>query len=344
MITFARRMSKEKNIFPRVGDAPTDAVAEPRPGSAKAWLLAARPKTLTAAATPVMIGLSMAYADLSVRGATPSFSIVVADSSFSIVGATPSFSIVVAALCMLFAFIMQIDANFINDYFDFKKGTDDAATRLGPLRACAQGWITPSAMWRAIIGVTLLGCAVGLPLIYFGGWEMIIVGLLCVVFCFLYTTWLSYRALGDVLVLIFFGVVPVCVPYYLLTTAITWQVFVASLACGVVIDGLLIVNNYRDRHTDATVGKRTLVVLIGAAATERLYLSIAILAYAVCILLSLNGYPWTAVLPLVYVILHVRTWRKMVTLNQGRALNICLGETARNIFIFGLLLSMSVIL
>ena len=105
--------------------------------------------------------------------------------------------------------IMQIDANFINDFYDYAKGNDDAATRLGPLRACTQGWVKIDSMKKAIASTTILACLVGLPLVYYGGLEMILIGLLCVVFCFLYTTHLSYIGLGDVLVLVFFGIVPV---------------------------------------------------------------------------------------------------------------------------------------
>ena len=145
--------------------------------SLKAWILAARPKTLTGAAVPVMIGTALALAD----------------SDFHI-------RIVPTVLCFLFAFIMQIDANFVNDYFDFLKGTDDEK-RLGPKRACAQGWVTTKAMRWALALTTMFACAVGLPLIYYGGWWMIAVGLLCVFFCFLYTTHLvvvfRYRSCND---------------------------------------------------------------------------------------------------------------------------------------------------
>ena len=125
--------------------------------SLKAWILAARPKTLTGAAVPVMIGLAMAYIDAQEYGA---------------------FSLTAAVLCLLFAFLMQIDANFINDFFDYVRGNDDEATRLGPLRACTQGWVSIDAMKRAIAATTVLACIIGLPLVFFGGLEMILIGLL----------------------------------------------------------------------------------------------------------------------------------------------------------------------
>ena len=293
--------------------------------SPRAWLLAARPKTLTGAAVPVMIGVALAYADAAdyVEG---------------------TFSWVAAALCFLFAFIMQVDANFINDFFDFAKGADDAETRLGPPRACTQGWVRLDSMKRAIALTTCVACVVGLPLVWYGGLEMILVGLLCVVFCFLYTTHLSYLGLGDVLVVVFFGIVPVCISYYIQLHTCTWQVFLASLACGLVIDGLLLVNNFRDRDTDRQVGKTTLVVRIGEQATLRLYLGVGVAACLIGLVFWLNGHVLATLLPLLYLALHVFTYLKIKSINRGKALNRCLGETARNIFVYGLTVAAGLLL
>ena len=296
-----------------------------RQDSLQAWLLAARPKTLSGAAVPVMIGVALAFVDAQEYG-------------------DDVFSWTAAALCLLFAFIMQIDANFVNDFFDYAKGNDDSASRLGPLRACTQGWVKTDSMKQAIASTTVLACLVGLPLVYYGGLEMILVGLLCVVFCFLYTTHLSYVGLGDVLVLVFFGIVPVCCTYYIQLHTLTWQVFVASIACGLVIDGLLIVNNYRDRYNDQVDGKRTLVVLIGADATEWLYLALGCMACLIGLVFWINGHVLAFILPLIYLLFHTFTWLKMRRMNYGRQLNECLGETARNIFIYGLCVSVGVLL
>lgn len=285
--------------------------------SLKAWLLAARPKTLTGAAVPVMIGVALAYVDAQEYW-------------------NDAFSWVAALLCFLFAFIMQIDANFINDFFDFTNGADDLETRLGPRRACAQGWVKLDSMKRAIALTTCLACIVGLPLIWYGGLEMVLIGVLCVVFCFLYTTHLSYLGLGDVLVIVFFGIVPVCISYYVQLHTCTWQVFVASLACGLVIDGLLLVNNFRDREGDKAVGKTTLVVRVGAETALSLYLSVGIVACLMGLFFWLNGHVLAFVLPLIYLVLHVFTYLKMKQIYRGKALNACLGETARNILIYGL--------
>ena len=291
--------------------------------SFKAWLLAARPKTLTGAAVPVMIGIALAWLDAQQYG---------------------TFSVTAAILCLLFSFIMQIDANFINDFFDYARGNDDPSTRLGPLRACTQGWVTIDAMKRAIAGTTVLACIVGLPLIFFGGLEMLLVGLLCVVFCFLYTTHLSYIGMGDVLVVLFFGVIPVCCTYYVQLHTCPLIVIVASLACGLVIDGLLIVNNYRDRDNDQRDGKQTLVVKIGATATEWLYLAIGIVAVLAGLLFWAEGHVLAFILPFIYLVLHFFTWLKMRRIHEGRQLNECLGETARNILIYGLCVTLGLLL
>ena len=265
--------------------------------SMKAWLLAARPKTLSGAAVPVMIGLSLAYSD----------------ARFYVDGA---FNWIAAILCMLFAFAMQIDANFINDFYDFVNGTDDAETRLGPRRACAQGWVTLDAMKKAIALTTCLACVIGLPLAYYGGLEMIAVGVACVVFAFLYTTFFSYQGLGDLLVLVFFGLIPVCCTYYIQLHTMTWEVFLASMACGLVIDALLIVNNFRDRDNDA--------IILGGTFWQ-------------------HGHPLASLLPIIYLLLHLFTFLKMKHIYQGKALNLCLGETARNIFIYGLCVSLGIL-
>ena len=291
----------------------------------QAWLLAARPKTLTGAMVPVMIGLALAWTDGKEYG-------------------DDVFNTVAAMLCALFAMIMQIDANFINDFYDYAKGNDDAATRLGPLRACTQGWVKIDSMKKAIASTTILACLVGLPLVYYGGLEMILIGLLCVVFCFLYTTHLSYIGLGDVLVLVFFGIVPVCITYYIQLHTMTWEVFLASIACGLVIDGLLMVNNYRDRENDERDGKRTLVVEIGENSAERFYLCLGITAVLLGITFWVNGHVLAFVLPVLYLLLHTFTWLKMKRINHGKELNICLEETARNMLVYGLCVSIGLLL
>lgn len=298
---------------------------EVKKNSFRAWLLASRPKTLTAASVPVIVGLSLAWTDAR---------------EFYEPG---TFSYVAAVLCLLFAFIMQIDANFINDFVDYARGTDDRATRLGPERACTQGWVSTDNMKKAIAGTTCLACIVGLPLIVYGGLEMLLVGMICVVFCFLYTTHLSYMGLGDVLVLLFFGVIPVTVTYYVQLHEVTLEVVCASLACGLVIDTLLLVNNFRDRDTDRQAGKQTLVVRIGAKASLALYLAVGIVACLLGLVFAFHDRWLAFALPLLYLPLHIMTFLDIRRIDHGRELNACLGKTSRNIFVFGLLLTIGVL-
>ena len=289
--------------------------------SIKAWILAARPKTLAAAATPVLLGCALAYTD-------------------------GIFQWIPAILCFLFAFSMQIDANFINDYYDYLKGSD-REDRLGPERACAQGWITLSAMKKGMIFITLLSCFWGLLLLKYCGLEMIPVGLLCVLFAFLYTAGpypLAYHGWGDVLVIVFFGFVPVGCTYYTMAHDWSWNVTIACAACGLVSDLLLMLNNYRDREQDKISGKRTLIVRFGEKAGRYAYLILGILAVGLCTIYAFNGYLMASLLPILFLILHFTTWREMVRIYQGKALNIVLGKTARNIVVFGLLLSLGLIL
>lgn len=291
--------------------------------SVKAWLLATRPKTLSAAAVPVMIGTAFAWRNTSEQ-----------------------FNWIPAILCLLFAWIMQIDSNLVNDYFDFKKGNDDE-TRLGPKRACSEGWITSDAMVWGILITTLLGCMTGIPLILYGGLEMVMVGIACVVFCFLYTTLFSYHGLGDILVLLFFGIIPVCCTYYvcmpLHQQIPTGEVIASSIACGLAIDALLIVNNYRDIDNDRSNGKITLAVRLGESKTRRLYESIGYTAAGIMIILVFfDLYQTDKLIPtyaiyLIYIILHRQSYQEMKRINKGAKLNQVLGLTARNILVFGLL-------
>lgn len=299
---------------------------EVKKNSFKAWLLAARPKTLTGAAVPVMIGLALAWTDTR---------------AFDQPGA---FSYVAAALCLLFALVMQVDANFINDFVDYARGTDDRATRLGPERACTQGWVDTDRMKQAIAVTTIVACLVGLPLVVYGGLQMLLVGMLCVAFCFLYTTHLSYIGLGDLLVLLFFGIVPVTVTYYIQLQMVSLEACLASLACGLVIDTLLLINNFRDRDTDREAGKQTLVVRIGAKASLTLYLAVGIIACLLGLVFVLHGRWLAFLLPLLYLPFHIATYLQIRRIDHGRELNHCLGSTSRNIFLYGLLLTVGLLL
>lgn len=289
--------------------------------SVNAWILAARPKTLTSAIIPVLIGSALAFAD-------------------------GQFVWQPALICAIFAGLMQIAANFINDLFDYLKGTD-REDRLGPERACAQGWISPGAMKRGIVFTVILACLVGSLLLYYSGWKLIPVGAACVLFAFLYTTGpypLSYNGWGDLLVILFFGFVPVGGTYYVQALTFTPEVIVASLVSGLIIDTLLVVNNYRDREADLKSGKRTVVVRFGEPFGRYLYLSLGVIAALFCLSFLCEGRWYAALLPQFYLIPHFITWQRMVKIHSGKKLNSILGETSRNMLLMGILLALGLVM
>lgn len=260
-----------------------------------------------------------------------------------------------ALLCLLFAVLMQCTANLVNDLCDFLKGADQP-DRLGPDRAFAKGYVTLPAMRAGIALFTVAACAAGLGLLFwarqhemlrYGGWELAAVGAACVACAYLYTAGpcaLAYCGLGDGAVILFFGLIPVGCTYYIQTGGWTLDVTMAGLACGLVIDTMLMINNFRDREEDRRNRKRTLVVLLGSGFGRWGYLLLGVLA-AGCTLASLpGGRIWAALLPLLYLVPHTATWRKMVRIDRGGELNVCLAETARNILIFGVLLTVGILL
>lgn len=298
--------------------------------SLSAWILAVRPYSLGNAVILVAVASALA-------------------------ASVGSFRPVPALLCLLFAVLMQCTANLVNDRWDFLRGADNP-DRLGPDRAFAKGFVTPRAMMGAILLFSLAAAATGLALLWwalrfgelqYGGWELLAAGAACLLFAWLYTAgpWpLAYHGLGDVAVLLFFGLVPVGFTCYLQTGCWGAGATLAGLACGLAIDTMLMVNNFRDREEDARYDKHTLVVLLGAGAGRWGYLLLGLGAALCCLALAAWGHRWAALLPLPYLAVHVATWRKMVRIDHGEELNVCLGETARNIWLFGLLLTLGFLL
>lgn len=204
------------------------------------WFEATRPKTLPAAVAPVVLGTAMAHS----------------------IG---QFHLLPAAICLVFALLVQIGTNFANDYLDGIKGTDTNA-RLGPRRAVATGLVSASTMKWAAIGILVFAFCLGLSLIHFGGWGLLAVGLSSVLCAWIYTGGpypLAYNGLGDVFVVLFFGLIAVGCTFYVQAGFVSQEVILIGLACGLVINNILLVNNYRDIDEDLLANKRTLVVLLG---------------------------------------------------------------------------------
>ena len=314
-------MTKEKNSI-------TKSPSPSEWAGVRHWILAARPKTLTGAMIPVILGSALAYHD-----------------------GVLNWPLVIC--CALFAGFMQIAANMINDLYDYQKGTD-REDRLGPERACAQGWITPEAMRKGIAAVLCLASAAGMAALWmchqelpYHGLELVAIGVLCIIFAFLYTYGLSYIGMGDVLVLLFFGLVPVCGTYYIQAHQITWPCILLGFIAGISIDALLVINNYRDRDQDRISGKKTIIVWGGEKFGRYLYMFIGPIVAILAIWLGylINGnILYFQIAVYVYLVLHINAWNKMNRIRSGKALNKILGLTSMNMFILAILLALVIIL
>lgn len=281
----------------------------------KAWLEAARPKTLPASFSPVLLGCALAYRD-------------------------NVFNWIPAVLCALVALLAQIASNFANDYFDFKKGADKE-DRLGPERAVASGWITPKAMLKGTFIALALSCLCGCLLLLYGGWELILVGIAIALCVLAYSAGpfpLAYNGLGDVCVLLFYGVIPVCFTYYVQALSFSLLSFLLSISLGLLSVNILIVNNYRDYEQDKAARKRTTIVLFGRRFGRIAYLVNGVLAVLIALPLLMGGTVWAECLFGVFCVLFASTWMEMRHA-EGRELNKTLGRTARNVFVYAVLLS-----
>lgn len=277
-------------------------------------MLAARPKTLTASVSPVLVGCALAFRDGVFRPAP-------------------------AVLCLGVALLAQVAANLANDYFDFGKGADREG-RLGQARAVASGWIAPAAMLHGALGVLGAACLCGCGLLFLAGWELIGVGVAMVVCVLAYTAGpypLAYRGWGDVCVLVFYGIVPVCFTYYVQAHAFSMTAFWLSLSPGLLSVNILLVNNYRDCEQDAAVGKRTTVVLFGRRFGRVLYLANILLAVVFSFPVYLYRHWNSWILFFMIILLQIFTWQDLFRLRGGE-LNRTLEQTARNVLLYASLL------
>src|SRR5215212_2258561 len=207
-------------------------------GPMRAWVLAARPKTLVAAIVPVLIGIALAAPRIS----------------------WPLFA------CTLFgAVLIQIATNFINDAIDFKRGTD-TSERLGPLRVTQAGLLSADAVMRGA-WICLAGAALcGIPLIVRAGWPLRAIGLVSMALAYAYTGGpfpLAYHGLGELVVILFFGVIAVGGTYYVQTLRLTREALLAGFAAGSLATVLIVINNLRDIDDDRRSNKKTTVVRFG---------------------------------------------------------------------------------
>lgn len=251
-----------------------------------------------------------------------------------------SFKAAPALACLVFAILAQISANFGNEYYDFKNGIDRKG-RAGFRRGVTEGEIDPKSMKRATFIVLALAAVVGCTMLFYGPWWLIIVGVLIMMFALAYSAGpypLSHHGLGDLAVIIFFGIIPVTFTCFLQTGDGDGMNIIVptSLAVGLLAANVLIVNNYRDMEDDAAVGKRTTVVIFGRKFMGLTYLLSGITGMAVMLPVWIRLPLWALAVPVLFVILHLKVWMKLRRA-AGTELNPLLGRTAVNLLVFSLL-------
>ncbi|MDE7154070.1 MAG: 1,4-dihydroxy-2-naphthoate octaprenyltransferase [Muribaculaceae bacterium] len=245
-------------------------------------------------------------------------------------------------LCMLFALLAQISSNFANEYYDFRQGLDKKG-REGFRRGVTEGDITPGAMKAALFLTLGVACCIGLSLTLYGGLWLIAVGVAIAVGVIAYSAGpypLSQHGLGEVAAVVFFGLVPVNFTYYLCSGEWNVSVFLSSLALGLMISNIMIVNNYRDADDDRAVGKHTLAVMFGRRFTSTLYLINGYAAVALTFRLWYSRPAWL-IAPAVYLLLHTLLWYRL-TRTLGARLNPLLGMTAMLILTFSITFAIAV--
>jgi len=287
----------------------------------QSWILASRPRTLTAALVPVMVGSALA----------------IYHGIFF-----PAYSIV-ALLCSI---LIQIGTNFTNDLYDHLKGSD-TIERKGPLRVLASGLISVNEMKWGIFLVFFLAFLFGLYLVYSVGLIILWIGIFSILAGLAYTAGpfpLAYNGLGDLFVFIFFGIVGTVGTYYLHAQQFTSLAFLISIPVGALITNILIVNNYRDIEEDKVAGKNTLAVILGKDFSRYEYVFFILVSFFVPFLLHFK-YDFNIWIFLPYITLPLAiTLVKMIYALTGTQLNKTLELSAKFSALYGLLLSIGIIL
>jgi 1,4-dihydroxy-2-naphthoate octaprenyltransferase len=293
--------------------------ADARPSPLQAWILAARPRTLTAAAAPVFLGSGLAHGH-------------------------GGFSLWPALAALVGALLIQIGTNLANDYFDHVRG-GDREDRVGPLRVTQAGLIPPTTVRNAAYLVLGSALALGLYLVWVGGLPILLIGIASLVCAVAYTGGpfpLAYNGLGDLFVFLFFGLAAVGGTYWVQTLAFGPEVLLAGAGMGAFSTAILVVNNLRDMETDARAGKKTLAVWLGHDGTRFEFLFLTVLGFGAPVV-GLVFYGWTpwSLLSLGALPFLLGPLKGVLGYSPGddpRSLIPALGRTAQAAGFYGLLL------
>lgn len=280
----------------------------------KSWILAARPKTLSAAIVPI----------LATIGLLRSLNLPI------------QWWIIVCALFS--SFCIQIGTNFVNDAMDFKKGADDE-NRLGPIRVTQQKIFTFKQVMLMATGFFGLAIVIGIPLVLHGGWPIVIIGLLSVLMGYAYTSGpipLAYHGLGDLFVIIFFGLVAVGGLFYLQTGTYTVDALVLGLQIGFLSTILIAINNLRDIHTDKLVNKKTLAVRLGVTGAKIWIVFLVIAPFLMGYYWLNQQKYWLYILPTLSLPLGLSVIKKILATEPSAEYNQFLAKSAAYGMIFSL--------
>ena len=285
----------------------------------KTWWLAARPKTLPASISPILLGSALAFSD-------------------------DGFRFTVLLLATICAMALQIAVNFANDWADARSGVD-THERLGPQRVMHSGMATDGQMKIALILVSLVALLSGLGLVWLSHWSLLVFGFLSLLGVFAYSGGpfpLASNGLGELTVFLFFGLLAVVGTYFAHTEALTLVSFGYAAVAGLISAAIMLVNNLRDIPTDAKANKRTLAVRLGDAKTRQFYQWLLIGALCLHLFVSFPLGLW-GLLPAILLAPLIALRFREVNRLQGRDLNQLLANTAKLELIYCLAASLVLI-
>jgi 1,4-dihydroxy-2-naphthoate octaprenyltransferase len=293
-----------------------DAFLAHPPSRASIWLRAARLYAIGLTIAPVLVGACLAQA------------------------MTGQMNLPAVLVALLGAILIQTGTNMHNDAADSDRG-GDGPDRVGPPRITAQGLLSSTAVKRGAAACYVLAAAAGIYLIHVGGWPILLLGVLSIICGWAYTggPWpIAYSPLGEVFVVLFFGLGAVCGTYWLCTSTIDLASILAGLAMGLFAAAVLLVNNFRDAVADARVGRHTLAICLGRAAALRFYAAFMLAPFALLPMLGAHlpgGHVWPTFLamPLAFLMIH-----RLATRAPGSGLTAVLGQTAHTQAAFAVLL------
>jgi 1,4-dihydroxy-2-naphthoate octaprenyltransferase len=290
-------------------------------GKIRSWVIASRPRTLPAAVVPVLVGSAAAASD-------------------------NKFILLYASIALICSLLIQIGTNFTNDLYDYLKGADNEK-RKGPLRVMVNGLISVTEMKTAIVIVFLTAFALGLYLVYTGGYIVFVIGIASILAGIAYTAGpypLAYNGFGDFFVFVFFGVVGTVGTYFVQAHTLSYLPFLCSIPVGALITNILVVNNYRDIDEDRAANKYTLAVKFGRVFTRYQFIFLLLISFFIPLILYFGfDFNYWVFLPYLTIPIALRLI-KMLYSFEGKELNKTLELTARLSALFGLLLSAGILL